>query len=254
MEEKVLIQNKKGLKLAAVVHKPEGEGKFPAVIILHGFGGRKDEPHMQTLAKDLETAGFVAIRFEASGMGESEGGVAEFLLTNYYNDLDSVYTFVANQDYVDTERIGIVGHSLGAVLTLLYAAKNPQVKVLCAISPFITFSHVHLDIPMRQWKEKGVYPKQKPNGQIVQIPYAFVEDADSVDVLDMVRSLTQPKLIIAGAADEVVDLKDTKRIYEVASQPKKFAVLEGIGHRYKESEEQLSLVNQKVIAFFQKNL
>lgn len=254
MEESVFIPNKKGLKLSAVIHRPDKKGKFPGVIVLHGFGGRKDELHIKGLCEDLVKNDFAAIRFETAGLGESEGAAEEFLLSNYYNDVDVVYEYFSNLDFVDKERIGLAGHSLGAVLTLLYAAKNIGIKALCAISPAVKFSNVHLDISMEEWKEKGFYPKQKSNGQIIQIPYSFVEDADKAEVLELVRSLTQEKLIIVGKADEVVDPKETKAIYENASEPKELIELEGIGHMYKQNPQQVELVNEKVVAFFKKNL
>lgn len=254
MEEKVIIPNKKGLKLAAVILRPEGEGKFPGVIMLHGFGGRKNEPHIKGLCEDLAKNGFAAICFETAGMGESEGSVEEFLMSNYYNDVDVIYEYFSKLEYVDSERIGLAGHSMGAVLTLLYAAKNIGIKALCAISPFSKFSNAHLDISLEEWKEKGFYPKQKPNGEIVQIPYAFVEDADKAEVLELVRSLIQPKLIIIGKADEVVVPEDTRAIYDNAAEPKELLELDGIGHKYKKNPEQVALINEKVVAFFKKTL
>lgn len=254
MEKHVFIPNKKGLKLAAVVHKPDGEGKFPGVIVLHGFGGRKDDPHIRVLCEDLAKASFAAIRFETAGMGESEGSAEEFLLSNYYNDVDVIFEYFSQLDFVDTNRIGLAGHSLGAVLTLLYAAKNIGIKALCAISPAVKFSNVHLDTTMEEWKEKGFYSKKKPNGEIVHIPYAFVEDADKAEVLELVRSLIQPKLIIVGTADEVVDPQETQEIYEHAAEPKELVEMEGLGHLYKKYPEQVAAVNKRVIAFFQKAL
>lgn len=255
IEEKVFVPNKKGLKLAAVMHRPKGRGLFPGVIVLTGFGMNKDDLHVRQLCEDLASSGFAAIRFETAGMGESEGGVEEFLLTNYYNDVDVIYEYFSGLDFVDTERIGMVGHSLGAVVTLLYAAKNPlTIKVLCAISPPSTFSTVHLDISIEEWKEQGFYPKQKPTGESVHIPYAFVEDADKAEVLELVRNLTQPKLIIVGSDDKVVDPEDTKEIYDHAAEPKELAEIEEIGHMYKKYPEQVALVNKKVIDFLKENL
>lgn len=254
MEEIVFIPNKKELKLAAIIHKPEGKGKFPGVIVLHGFAGRKDEPHIKVLCEDLAENGFAAIRFETAGLGESEGSIEEFLLTNYYNDVDVIFEYFSKLDFVDAERIGMVGHSLGATLTLLYAAKNIGVKALCAISPFAKFSHTHLEISMQEWQEKGFYPKKKANGTTVQLPYAFVEDADKAEVLELVRALTQPKMIVVATTDDVVDPEETKAIYEHAAEPKKLVEIADFGHMYKENPEQIKDVDKRIVAFFQETL
>jgi esterase/lipase len=107
---------------------------------------------------------------------------------------------------------------------------------------------------MDEWREQGYYPKQKASGEIVHVPYSFVEDADKAEVLELVRNLSQPKLIIIGNADEVVDPSETKEIYDHAAEPKELIELEGVGHLYKKSREQVAEVNKNVIAFFEENL
>ena len=72
MEENVLITNKKDLKLASVIHRPKAEGRCPGVILIHGFTGSKEELHIKQLGIDLAENGFVAVRFDASGLGASE--------------------------------------------------------------------------------------------------------------------------------------------------------------------------------------
>lgn len=47
MEEKIFIKNSKGLKLASIIHYPDGEKQYPAIIILHGFTGYKEEAHLE---------------------------------------------------------------------------------------------------------------------------------------------------------------------------------------------------------------
>lgn len=252
MQEKVFIPNKKGLKLAAVVHRPEGDGKYPGVIFLAGFSMDKEDLHAKSLCEDLAQAGFAAIRFETAGMGESEGDISEYLLTNYYNDIDVIYEYFSKLDFVDNERIGLVGHSLGSVVAIYYAAKNPTaIKALCAIMPFSHFSDLHLQISMDEWKEKGFLSLTKATGEEVKIPYTFVEDADKANVLDIIFSLSQPKLIVMSTGDDVGDPVVTQDIYEHASEPKEMLVLDNIEHTYRKHPEAVRQVNEKVIEFLE---
>ena len=69
MEEQVWIINKMGLKLAAVLHRPVGEGKFQVGRILPGFTGYKEVGHIEGLARELDRRGIGAIRIDPSGIG-----------------------------------------------------------------------------------------------------------------------------------------------------------------------------------------
>jgi len=83
-ELRVSITNERGLRLAGVVHLPTGKGKCPAVILLHGFTGYKEEEHNIFLARDLVKRGFFVLRFDTSGSGESEGSMKDdYRMTNY---------------------------------------------------------------------------------------------------------------------------------------------------------------------------
>lgn len=255
MEEKVFIQNKKGLKLAATLYTPKKKGKFPGIIFLTGFSQNRNDIHVVSLCQELVKLGFASISFETAGAGESEGEISEFSLTNYYNDVDVIYEYFVSLPYVDREKIGLVGHSLGSVVTLLYAAKNPiNIKALCAIMPFVHFSDLHMHIPMSKWQQEGFMTYTKSNGQKEKLPYSFVEDADRANVLDIVNNLIQPKLIIMSKADGVINPLVSQSIYDHASEPKELFVLDDVEHTYRKNTKGIEKVNKKVIAFFKENL
>lgn len=140
MQKKEFIPNKNGLKLAAILHKPDSSGIFPAVILLHGFSGDKEEGHIKQLAVDLAKNDFVAIRFDASGYAESEGKTEEdYRLTNYFSDTKSVYKYLKNLPYVDKDRIGIFGHSVGAMLVIALWSKASRNKSACFCFTALSF-------------------------------------------------------------------------------------------------------------------
>jgi alpha/beta superfamily hydrolase len=72
MEEKVFFKNKENLKLCGVLHGSASRGDICA-IVCHGFAGDKDRSFIPELACGLEGQGFLALRFDFSGNGESEG-------------------------------------------------------------------------------------------------------------------------------------------------------------------------------------
>ena len=75
MENKITFLSD-GLKLSAVVHTPEGlrsGERRPAFIVLHGFGGNKDGHGQIVVVKQFAEWGYVTMRIDFRGCGESEG-------------------------------------------------------------------------------------------------------------------------------------------------------------------------------------
>lgn len=255
MEEKVYISNEKNQKLAAVIHKPRKEGKFPAVILMAGFTGNKEEKHIKQLAIDLADNNFVAIRFDASGYAESEGKTEnDYRLTNYFSDAESVYSYLKSLSYVEKVRICIVGHSMGAMLVVLFAAKHPEIKASVSVSPpYNLETHYRMKGIWSEWKEKG-YLEKENNGKIVKIPWAFLEDARQYNALEEVNRVKSPILFILGTRDVNVLPEETEELYKKANEPKELFVVDGMDHFYKKFPDKLGIVNKKIIEFYKKYL
>ena len=131
-----------GLRITGMVVKPEGQGKWPLVLVNHG-GGSFSKDHMiqvQTVA----SAGFVAFASDYRGQGESEGRMAAagngslLMAHDVVNGAQNVKGF----PYVDGTRIGLWGHSMGGGVgwNLLTTEFGKQIKAYAQISsgPAIT--------------------------------------------------------------------------------------------------------------------
>lgn len=256
MEEKVFVTNKKGLNIASVLHRPANKGKFPAVILLHGFTGYKEEMHIETLAKDLAENGFAAIRFDCSGFGQSGGTVEnDFRFSNYLSDTESIYQYLISKEFVDKDRLGIWGHSMGGMLAVIFAANHPEIKaVVCLSAPTVMWGAPSIKQKIEKWRRSGWSEKVMFDGKTVRIPYAFLEDAKNYNVLDYVSKLYVPLLVVLGTADINVLPSDTKEIFEKANEPKKILEVKGMDHYYKNVPQILERVNREVVSFYHQNL
>lgn len=257
MEEKVFIKNSKGLKLACVVHCPYENGRYPAIILLHGFTGYKEEPHIEKLAETLAENGFVAVRFDASGSGESDGTFEkDYLMSNYLEDIGSVYNYLKSQEFVDRERIGIAGHSLGGLLSIVFVSSHPEMKACIPISaPTSLFSANWTRAALERWREVGWFYKEfSKNGSKIKIPYAFFRDSKKYNALDFAEKLHCPLMVVVGSSDKVVKPSDTKQIFDNANQPKELVEVEKAGHDYKRHLELVNVINAKILDFLKKYL
>src|ERR1043166_3776387 len=113
METKVSFQSD-GLKLAAIVHTPDdlraGERR-PAFIVLHGFGGNKDGHGQSVVAKQFCQWGYVTMRIDFRGCGESEGEHGRIICLDQVADARNALTYLATRPEVDSSRIALVGRS-----------------------------------------------------------------------------------------------------------------------------------------------
>jgi hypothetical protein len=121
-----------GLALQGVLHAPDGVGKRPALVLCHGFGGSCRGAGHPELAKALTQAGYVVLRFDFRGCGQSEGKRGDVIVAEEIADLRHAIDFLETQPGVDAARIGVVGASLGGSVAIEVAASDARVRACVA--------------------------------------------------------------------------------------------------------------------------
>jgi hypothetical protein len=122
-----------GLTLRGVLHAPEaGATPRPALILCHGFGGSCRGAGHPELARALAGAGYVALRFDFRGCGQSAGERGSVICAEEAEDLRAAIDFLAAQPAVDPQRVGVIGASLGGSVAIEVAAEDARVKVCVA--------------------------------------------------------------------------------------------------------------------------
>ena len=119
-----------GFNLAGTITRPQGTGPAPAIVLIGGSGPTdRDEtvagiPIFGHIARDLVNAGFVVVRYDKRGVGQSGGRAESATIADYAEDARSVLLWLEKRKEVDKERIGIVGHSEGALVAMLLAGRE----------------------------------------------------------------------------------------------------------------------------------
>ena len=101
--------------------------KRPAVLILHGFGGHKDGPQQRWSSNQFAAWGYVALRLDYRGCGDSEGRRGWVLPMEQVADTRNAMSYLASRADVDASRICLVGTSYGASVAIWTAAVDPRV-------------------------------------------------------------------------------------------------------------------------------
>jgi pimeloyl-ACP methyl ester carboxylesterase len=119
-------------QLRTIITHPRGDGKHPAVFLIQGIGLFSiDNPvgalgSYRTLIEDFTRRGFVTLRVDKPGCGDSEGGPARDV--DFDTELDGyrqALKMLKTQSDVDPERVFLFGHSMGGVMAPLLAADTP---------------------------------------------------------------------------------------------------------------------------------
>ncbi|WP_078551247.1 alpha/beta hydrolase [Bacillus alkalicellulosilyticus] len=125
--------------LSGAVHFPSNQPKIqkPAIVFVHGFVGSKVGEHRLFVkaARHFTEQGFVVVRFDFSGCGESDGDYGDVTLTKQRNELKDVLSFVEELPDVNREEITVIAHSLGGAVASLVAKTDTRIKQLVLWSP-----------------------------------------------------------------------------------------------------------------------
>jgi uncharacterized protein len=121
-----------GQELAGVVHVPHGlvsGERRPAIIMMHGFGANKSGGP-QWVCEQFAAWGYVALRFDYRGCGESGGVRGRVIPMEEVADARNAVTYLATRPEVDPARIALAGSSLGAGVAVQAAALDPRVAAV----------------------------------------------------------------------------------------------------------------------------
>jgi pimeloyl-ACP methyl ester carboxylesterase len=139
-DEAVLIPAT-GFNIGATITRPKaGAPRLPAVILLGGSAAADRDgvsagiPIIGQLAGALADAGFLAVRYDKRGFGQSGGRSESATLSDYAEDVRSVVKWLQNRNDVDPKRIAIVGHGDGAWIGLQAAAREKKIAALVSIA------------------------------------------------------------------------------------------------------------------------
>jgi pimeloyl-ACP methyl ester carboxylesterase len=121
------------VKLAGTFTVPQGKGPFPAVVLVHGSGaidrdgsvfGHKT---LLALADHLSRQGIAVLRYDKRGVGKSSGKLKEATTRDLAADAEAALRFLRGRPEVDSQRIGVVGHSEGGLIAPLLASRDPGI-------------------------------------------------------------------------------------------------------------------------------
>lgn len=222
-----------GTTLSGRLHRPvlePGQSAKGSVLLAHCFTCSKDLNTMTRLAKGLADAGYAAMRFDFTGLGESGGEFAETSVSANVTDLTMAATKLIQAGFGPC---ALMGHSLGGAASILAAHRLKTVRSLVTLSAPADTSHVrHLFADQLPDLEAGRPATISIAQRAFRLNPEFVADLGDHDVLGRVSELKRPYCTIHATDDGVVGYDNAELLHGAAADPKRLVTLASGGHMF----------------------
>jgi pimeloyl-ACP methyl ester carboxylesterase len=137
MVEQRLTFKLDGLTLAGVVRVPDGVGaseRRPAFIVLHGFGSNMNAGNVLTPCAMLEELGYVTLRFDMPGCGDSEGEKGRLICLEQVGAVRAALNMLAQHPHVEVARTAVLGSSFGAAVAVYAGGVDHRIAAVVSAS------------------------------------------------------------------------------------------------------------------------
>jgi putative redox protein len=225
--ERFDFANAQGEKLAALLDRPDGPIRAVA-LFAHCFTCGKDNKAARLIARTLISHGIAVLRFDFTGLGDSEG---EFANTTFSSNVDDL---VVAADYLRMQVAApaiLIGHSLGGAAVLAAAHRIAEARAVVTIAAPSDPAHVAglFGERVEEIKSKGEVEVTLA-GRPFRVRRALLDDIAEQKITARIAELRKALLVFHSPTDETVGIDNASRIFTTAKHPKSFISLAGADH------------------------
>ncbi|MEO8962683.1 MAG: bifunctional alpha/beta hydrolase/OsmC family protein [Ginsengibacter sp.] len=225
---KVSFKNKNEELLAGRLELPKNRKPHNFALFAHCFTCNKNLNAVRNIGQALTNAGFGVLRFDFTGLGESDG---DFENTNFSGNVEDLVTASAYIEKNYGAPTLLIGHSLGGAAAIFAAAKIPSVKAVAVINSPSSPAHImHLLKSSAQEIIKKGKAVVNLAGRDFTIKKQFLDDLENKPLTEIVKEFGKALLILHSPQDTTVWIKNAEEIFKAARHPKSFVSLNGADH------------------------
>jgi uncharacterized OsmC-like protein/pimeloyl-ACP methyl ester carboxylesterase len=225
--ERVEFEGAFGDRLSARLERPAGVAQGYA-IFAHCFSCSKDIFAASRISRRLAQLGLAVLRFDFTGLGQSDGDFANTNFSSNIQDLIAAGRFLESQYQAPAL---LVGHSLGGAAVIAAALEMPSVKAVATIGAPADAEHVQCQFSedVDTIRTEGI-AEVSLGGRAFTIKKQFLDDIEGRTLEDSVAALKRPLLIAHSPTDETVSVDNASRLFLAAKHPKSYLSLDQADH------------------------
>lgn len=197
-------------------------------LFAHCFTCSKDFIAASVIAKTLAEMGIGVLRFDFTGLGNSEG---DFSNTNFSSNVEDLIS-ASHQLSKDHEAPQLlIGHSLGGAAVIKAAAEMDSVKAVVTIAAPSDVGHLSrlLDDEIETIEKNG-QANITLGGRSFTIKKQFLDDVGSTKILDCLQGFRKALLVMHAPHDTSVSIDHAAKLFQAAKHPKSFITLDNADH------------------------
>ena len=226
--KKLAFANKAGQTLSARMDLPENRKPLSYALFAHCFTCSKNIKAISNISRALNREGIAVLRFDFTGLGESEGDFGD---TNFSSNIDDLV--MAAEYMAENYRAPsiLIGHSLGGAAVLQAAAKIPAAAAVITIAAPADPVHVSRALgDSKEIIERRGEANVNLAGRTFKIKKQFLDDLASIPMQQTIRNLNRALLIMHSPTDDTVGIENASKIFQTARHPKSFVSLDRADH------------------------
>ena len=230
---RIEFPNTQGEQLSAALTLPSQPEPRGYVLFAHCFTCGKNIAAASRISRALTAHGFAVMRFDFTGLGNSEG---DFANTNFSSNVEDL---LAAADFLRASYRApalMIGHSLGGAAVLAAAEHIPECRAVCTIGAPATPAHLLQNLKQDTSTTTPSY-SLTVGQRSFPIQQQFVTDLTDAKVTDKLSRLKRALLVLHAPLDEIVSIDEAGKIFQHAKHPKSFVSLDGADHLISRTED-----------------
>lgn len=225
--QKVTFENTAGQTLSGVLDVP-ADTPVAYALFAHCFTCSKNLKAASNIARALNDAGIAVLRFDFTGLGQSEG---EFADTNFSSNVEDLLAAARFLDQAHEAPAILVGHSLGGTAVLQAATEVPSAVAVATIGSPSEPAHV---ARMFAGSEDALRERGEATVDLGGRPFLmkqqFLDDLGKQDLNASIGVLRKALLIMHAPLDTIVEIENASALFMAAKHPKSFVSLDNADH------------------------
>jgi uncharacterized OsmC-like protein/alpha/beta superfamily hydrolase len=225
--ERTWFEGSAGDRLNARLDLPADPVAF--ALFAHCFTCSLEIPAATQITRGLVDRGIGVLRFDFTGLGDSEG---DFANTNFSSNVEDLVRAADMLRHRHAAPKVLVGHSLGGAAVLAAASHIPEAVAVVTIgAPFDAAELTHL-LPADAVAEldRSDEVTVEIGGRSFPIRRQLLDDVNAQNLTSAIRELHRALLVFHAPGDELVDVDNARRIFDIAKHPKSFVSLDNADH------------------------